>query len=327
MELLNKDDTRTKINDLTSAGIPFLFMVNFNAEQGVVVQLTDLMQSDIACCIKDTELGRKVKCSEECTTFNIQPISFNTYRKSFDNVQQHIKHGDTYLLNLTFASSLGKELKLETIYKQAKAPYKLLFGNQFLFYSPEPFIRIEHNQIYSFPMKGTISASVPNAAHILMENKKELYEHYTIVDLIRNDLSMVSSGVEVQRFRYIETLITDKGSILQTSSQISGNLPDNWKMNFGDILFRLLPAGSICGAPKEMTVGIIKESELSDRGFYTGVMGVFDGKDVDSCVIIRYIERGEDGCYYYRSGGGITSLSLAEEEYSELITKVYVPTI
>lgn len=328
MELLDRNDIRTRINDFASADVPFLFMINFTAEQGVVVKLSDLPQTGIACRIKGVELGKTVRSSfHPDSMFDIKPVDFDTYQRSFDNVQGHLKHGDTYLLNLTFATNLGKELDLETIYQKANAPYKLLFENKFLFYSPEPFIRIEQNKIYSFPMKGTISAAVPHAEQKLINNKKELYEHFTIVDLIRNDLSIVSSRVKVEQFRYVETLATDKGPILQTSSRIGGHLPENWKQHFSDLLFRLLPAGSISGAPKKMTIDIIRESELSDRGFYTGVMGIFDGENVDSCVIIRYLEQGDDGYYYYRSGGGITSRSTAKEEYEELISKVYVPTI
>ena len=73
--------------------------------------------------------------------------------------------------------------------------------------------------IYSYPMKGTIDASLPNARQELMDDKKEAAEHATIVDLIRNDLSRVASGVRVDRYRYIETLHTNKGDILHSLQQ------------------------------------------------------------------------------------------------------------
>ena len=99
-----------------------------------------------------------------------------------------------------------------------------------------------------------------------------------------------------------------------------------WEENFCDILFKLLPAGSISGAPKQKTLEIIDGVEIKDRGFYTGVFGLFDGKNVDSGVSIRFIEK-ENGKFWYRSGGGITALSSAEKEYQELIDKIHVPTI
>lgn len=107
----------------------------------------------------------------------------------------------------------------------------------------------------------------------------------------------------------------------QVSSEITGKLGADYKSKLGDILFSLLPAGSISGAPKKKTVEIIRHAEGEERGYYTGVCGYFDGESLDSCVLIRYLD--EQG--RYRSGGGITFLSQLEEEYQEMIDKVYVP--
>jgi len=86
----------------------------------------------------------------------------------------------------------------------------------------------------------------------------------------------------------------------------------------------MLPAGSVTGAPKKETVRIIRESEKYNRGWYTGIFGVFDGRNLDSAVMIRFIEN-DSGTMCYKSGGGITFMSNAESEYKELIGKVYVP--
>ena len=94
--------------------------------------------------------------------------------------------------------------------------------------------------------------------------------------------------------------------------------------NLGNILFSLLPAGSVTGAPKPKTVDIINETEIYSRGFYTGIFGYFDGRNLDSSVIIRYIEKQNDAMYF-KSGGGITFLSDWEKEYHEMLNKVYVP--
>jgi para-aminobenzoate synthetase component 1 len=85
-----------------------------------------------------------------------------------------------------------------------------------------------------------------------------------------------------------------------------------------------LPAGSVTGAPKAKTVEIIKAAEQEPRGFYTGILGIFDGKQLDSGVMIRFIEK-VDGRFFYRSGGGITTQSDCKAEYEEAINKIYVP--
>ena len=92
----------------------------------------------------------------------------------------------------------------------------------------------------------------------------------------------------------------------------------------GYIFEELLPAGSICGAPKKKTVEVIKTAEGYERGYYTGVFGYYENGRVESGVMIRFIEN-IDGQLYYKSGGGITVYSEAKKEYQELIDKVYAP--
>jgi para-aminobenzoate synthetase component 1 len=135
---------------------------------------------------------------------------------------------------------------------------------------------------------------------------------------------MVATEVCVERFMFIDRICTNKGDILQMSSQISGKLPINYQHSIGTILAKLLPAGSISGAPKSKTLEIIRKAERYDRGYYTGIFGVFDGKNLDSCVLIRYLEQCGDQ-FIFKSGGGITFLSDCRTEYDELIQKVYVP--
>ena len=135
---------------------------------------------------------------------------------------------------------------------------------------------------------------------------------------------MVANNVQVTRFRYIEEIRTIHKNLLQVSSEISGDLPGDYNRHLGDLIVKLLPAGSVSGAPKQKTVEIIRMAEKETRGYYTGVVGIFDGNMLDSGVMIRFLQRdGED--LYYRSGGGITVQSTAESEYQEAIDKVYVP--
>jgi para-aminobenzoate synthetase component 1 len=170
-------------------------------------------------------------------------------------------------------------------------------------------------------MKGTIDGNIPNAEELILSDTKELAEHATIVDLIRNDLSKVSKNVRVTKYRYYEQIKTQQGIIGQVSSEIEGILPENYNELIGDIIFDLLPAGSVSGAPKNKTKEIIAMAEQVERGYYTGVAGYFDGTNLDSCVLIRYLQSDK----IYRSGGGITAQSKALVEYEEMINKVYVP--
>ena len=175
-------------------------------------------------------------------------------------------------------------------------------------------------------MKGTISASRPDAENTLLTDAKEAAEHATIVDLIRNDLSQFARSVWVERYRYIDYLETSGGGLLQVSSEVAALLPGNWRDWLGTLMASLLPAGSISGAPKPKTVEIIRTAEGYDRGYYTGICGYFDGENLDSGVLIRFIEN-QHGQLVFKSGGGITARSDARAEYQEMIDKVYLPIL
>ncbi|NVO20324.1 MAG: aminodeoxychorismate synthase component I [Bacteroidetes bacterium] len=328
MKAHSLSDKNTAIRLMNSYGSqkkPFLFIVDFMAEHSIIQPLIDLDPEMLQFCIHgfgngqpfDAGTGKKM-------TFSKFPVTFESYAFQYDKVAREIEYGNSYLLNLTCPTPIAVNLDLHEIFDRSDAPYKLWFNNRFVVFSPETFIRIENGKISSFPMKGTIDASLPDAEQKLLSDPKELAEHYTIVDLIRNDLGGVASQVKVEEFRYIGRIETNYGALLQASSRITGILPDNYRENLGSILFRILPAGSISGAPKERTLQIIRETETYDRGFYTGVFGYFDGNNLDSGVMIRFIESTPEGMIF-KSGGGITSFSEAEKEYREMIAKVYVP--
>ena len=252
------------------------------------------------------------------------PISFEKYKKAFDEIIEEIKKGNTYLLNLTFPTQIETNLTLLEIFNISKAPFKLLFQDKFVCFSPERFVKIKNNKIYTYPMKGTIDASIPNAKEKILSNIKEMAEHTMVVDLLRNDLGIIGRDVKVNKFRFIDKIKAGEKELLQVSSEIEATLPDNWQKNWLELIMKMLPAGSISGTPKKKTVEIIKRVENYKRGYYTGIFGITDEKTfLDSAVIIRYIEKNRN--LIYKSGGGITIDSNAKNEYEELINKVYIP--
>lgn len=268
------------------------------------------------------ELNAKPNSSD--VSISVMSVSKENYKVRFNKVVSEIKKGNSFLVNLTCETPIDLNCKLKDIYTKSQAKYKLWYNERFVVFSPESFVKINDGHISSFPMKGTIDAEIPNAAEKILGNPKEAAEHSTIVDLIRNDLSIISEKVEVKRFRYIDELKTDRGKILQVSSEIIGKLSDDYNTVIGDILYSLLPAGSVTGAPKKKTVQIITDAESYKRGYYTGIFGIFDGINLDSGVMIRFIEKTTDG-FVYKSGGGITAYSNIDDEFNEMIQKIYVP--
>lgn len=373
-----KQEIIDKINQLASQDEPFLFVINYQGDKAFIRLLSDINPEE---CLFDFE-GRgnfshawKETLKEEIlkketwkketsekeiseTIWQIDPPLYEDYERSFNIVKSNIMAGNSYLTNLTCRVPVSCNLSLEDIFHRAKGKYKLLLRRKrnltpFVCFSPETFVRIKGGRIYSYPMKGTLDASLPNAEKQLMEDRKEAAEHATIVDLIRNDLSRVAENVRVDKYRYIDVLHTNKGDILQTSSEISGSLPEDYRQHLGEILDAQLPAGSITGAPKDKTMQIIQEAEGYDRGFYTGIMGIYDQGELNSAVMIRFIEeetspadfeadgeknfKAKEGKasegkepkasreLYFKAGGGITSKSDCQREYEEVIQKIYLP--
>jgi para-aminobenzoate synthetase component 1 len=302
---------------------PFCFAVDFELTKGYFVPdplNNKYFHFDIM------GQGNKPQTKSLLTNPNFKafPLSYSDYRKKFSIVKKSLSRGDSYLTNLTVKTPIETSFGLEDIFLLSTSPYQLFLENQFVSFSPERFVKIVGSTISTNPMKGTIDAKIPNALEKILGDFKETAEHNTIVDLLRNDLSLSANKVKVVRFRYVDKIKTSQRDILQVSSEIQGQLPNNLKNSLGDLIFRMLPAGSCSGAPKEATIKIIKEAEGEPRGFYTGIFGYFDGQSLDSAVLIRFIELSE-GQMFFRSGGGITAYSNCKSEYLEIIEKIYLP--
>jgi para-aminobenzoate synthetase component I len=316
-----------KMNQYGKEGRPFLFIIDFEKNNVEIFLEENIKKSNLFFDIDgltNYDYSQKISLPTE-NVWEKTPVDFELYQKAFGIVQHGLHRGDSFLTNLTFQTPVKTNFSFLQIFHHAKAKYKLLYKDDFICFSPEIFVKINaEGWIRSNPMKGTIDANIPDAKSLILNDLKEKSEHHTIVDLIRNDLSKVAKKVRVERFRYLDLITTNTKDLWQVSSEIIGELPENWKENIGTIFDTLLPAGSISGAPKSSTLQIINEAENYQRDFYTGIVGFFDGKTVNSGVMIRFLEKkGQD--LFFKSGGGITVFSNAEKEYLELLQKIYVP--
>lgn len=307
-----------KLSDLAVKRVPFLFYTDFKAERLHIFPLDELKANDISYTF-DNNLTK----TYSPMPFEKSPIPFETYKKKFNAVIEKIKSGETYLLNLTQPTTIHTNLSLDQIYERAHAAFKLRVKDEFVCFSPERFVRIEDNRIITYPMKGTIDANIPDAEQVLLNDPKEMAEHIMIVDLLRNDLGIVATDIQVEKFRYTQKIKAGNTELIQVSSKISGLLVDDWRSSLGQTIKSLLPAGSISGTPKKNTVKIIEEIENYTRDYYSGVFGIYDGEIFDSAVMIRFIEN-DNGRLVYKSGGGITIDSHVESEYNEMLNKIYL---
>ena len=308
------------------AGTPCFFLLDFELQEGYcyldpIRQPTGEIFFDFPAGRTPDPEGKKVAIE-----LSLQPEGLERYSQRFSIIQQGLQQGDSFLANLTLKTPISTTAGLEDIYLSSHATYRILLPGRFVSFSPECFITLRGEELSTHPMKGTIDATLPHATDLLRSDYKEGCEHHTIVDLMRNDLNQVALGVRVKRFKYLSALHTSRGELLQMSSEITGQVDRSAEtFDIAQLLLPLLPAGSISGAPKARTLELIREAEGEKRGFYTGIAGYFDGKDLDTAVLIRYVEQTPSGSYSYRSGGGITIHSQCEAEYHECLQKIYIP--
>ncbi len=299
------------------------FLIDFNGNKYIenIENIKDIYFSFPSFSHMPLDLPKK-----NCKITSKNPVSFKRYKDAFNYVIEEIKKGNTYLLNLTFPTLIKTNCSLLEIFASSKAPFKLYFKDKFVTFSPERFVKIQNDKIYTYPMKGTIDASIPRAREIILNDQKEMAEHTMVVDLLRNDLGIIGKHVKVNKFRFIDKIKAGEKELLQVSSEIEAQIP-SWQENWMEIISKMLPAGSVTGTPKKKTVEIIKKAENYQRGFYTGIFGITDEKTfLDSAVIIRYIEKTtKPNEFIYKSGGGITIDSDLKKEYEEMIKKVYIP--
>lgn len=325
LQINDLDQIRDKINQYTANGVEFFFAVNYELSEAIFVD-KPMEQSQLMFCFN----GKGNKPSKEFASsasskLEVFPNGLECYRSKFDIAYKELAQGTIKVMNLTERTPINFNMSCKEIFMNSNSPYQIYFPEHFVCFSPERFVHISSDgTISTNPMKGTIDASLPNAERQIIENQKEQEEHRAIVQLSMDELSEVATDVHISKFRYIDRIESHHRNLLQVSSEVVGKLKADAQSQMGDVLFKLLPAASISGSPRKEAIDIIARAEDVSRGYYCGIGGYFDGRDLDTAVLIRYIEvEGEK--HYFRSGGGITVKSNCEQEYQEVLDKIYLP--
>ena len=252
------------------------------------------------------------------------------YARAFEEVQRQLRLGNSYEVNLTYREAVASPVDPVTAYLRLReaspAPYAGYLqhaGVCLLSSSPERFALVDRDRwLETKPIKGTTPrGATPDEDErlrvSLATDAKFRAENLMIVDLLRNDLSMVCEPgtVTVPELMAVESYAT----VHQLVSTVRGRLRDG--VGTVEALRALFPAGSMTGAPKLRTMQIIEGVEDSPRGVYAGAFGWVgaDGR-ADLGVVIRTLvaRPAADGWRYtLGTGGGITVRSDVDEEYAE----------
>mgnify|MGYP000013966609 CR=1 FL=1 len=274
-----------------------------------------------------------IKIKKENGPFKINPtFSKEEYLEKVAVLRQHIKRGDCYEINFcqqfvaenVFFNVVETYQKLSAVSPAPFGSFYKLNNNYCLCASPERFLQKKGNQLISQPIKGTsrreadVLKDEANKKH-LIESAKEKSENVMVVDLVRNDMSMVceKGSVKVKELFGIYSF----PQVHQMISTIQGTLSAN--KTFTDAIKACFPMGSMTGAPKKSVMQLIEKYEKVERGLFSGSIGYINPEgDFDFNVVIRSI--------FYNSlkkqlsffaGSGITFYSKGEEEYEECMMK------
>ncbi|WP_331372183.1 aminodeoxychorismate synthase component I [Sinorhizobium chiapasense] len=256
---------------------------------------------------------------------------FPAYRARFERLHQHLRQGDCYQANLTMPIharwSGDPRAAFWSLIERQPVKYGALValdGPVLLSRSPELFFRVDTDGwIETHPMKGTAprgATAKEDAAIIaaMRADEKTQAENRMIVDLLRNDISRVTTvgTLDVPKLFDIETYPT----VHQMVSHVRAKLrPDT---GIADIFAALFPCGSITGAPKIRAMEILHDLEGGPRDAYCGAIGFIAPSGVMRFnVAIRTISLFPDGRAVFNVGGGIVFDSKAEAEYDECLLK------
>lgn len=256
-------------------------------------------------------------------------------------VKAYIRDGDTFQANisqrLVAPAAVHPVEAYDALRTVNPAPYSALIefsgrasafggdrwsGTDLVSASPELLIERDGDRIVTEPIAGTRPrGETPEADERLeadlLNDEKERAEHAMLVDLERNDLGKICAygSVDVEEYRRIDRY----SEVMHLVSLVEGRLAPAYSL--ADAIAAAFPGGTITGAPKPRTMEIIDEMETTQRGPYTGGIGIFgfDGNATLN-IIIRTLTR-HDEEYHLRVGAGIVHDSLPNTEYDETLAK------
>jgi para-aminobenzoate synthetase / 4-amino-4-deoxychorismate lyase len=256
------------------------------------------------------------------------------YSDEIDRIRAAIAAGETYQTNFTFrlrapfsGDALALYEQLRIAHEQSFCAFLNLGRFRIVSLSPELFFRFADGELVARPMKGTrprgrYPAEDAERAAELLASEKDRAENLMIVDLVRNDLGRIAvvGSVHVPSLFALERYPT----VWQMTSTITARPTPG--LSFADVFAALFPCGSVTGAPKIATMGMIADLERTPREVYCGAIGLLtpDEGAVFSVAIRTLVIDSERGEACYGVGGGVTWDSTSAGEYAEALVKAAV---
>jgi len=296
-------------------------------------RLTLICHGDISARLHWLDEHQKIRSASAPFRLNAPwqaNMSREEYGQKFRQIQEYIRDGDCYQINLAQRFSTdysGDEwqafLRLNQSNRAPFSAFLRLPENTVLSLSPERFIWLKENQIQTRPIKGTLPrcedpTEDARQAERLAGSEKDRAENLMIVDLLRNDIGRVAvpGSVRVPELFVVEPF----PAVHHLVSTITAQLPQD--CHPAALLRACFPGGSITGAPKVRAMEIIEELEPHRRNGYCGSIAYISCcGTMDSNITIRTLltSQGKIHCW---AGGGIVADSKEQAEYQETFDKI-----
>lgn len=285
----------------------------------------------------DTILPAPGRVTSNGPVFDPKPAwSFEDYEKRFRRLHQHLREGDCYQANLTFPIDAHWSGDPLAAFRALAARQRVKYGALValgdpivLSRSPELFFEVgADGWIETHPMKGTAPRGTTpeedSALKAFLQNDpKNQAENRMIVDLLRNDISLVSEvgTLDVPELFRVESYATVHQMVSRVRAKLSRDA------TISRIFSALFPCGSITGAPKIRAMEILLALEQRPRDVYCGAIGWIEPSGrMRFNVAIRTISLYAGGDAVFNVGGGIVFDSSAEAEYAECLLKARYAT-
>lgn len=316
-------------------------LIVFDNFKQKIILITGIMLEDLENSYKSAknklesiEILLKKPCDKNIESFYLDStlkadFSESEYCQMVQKAKQYIYEGDIFQVVLSNAMRGKARGSLFDVYRVLRtinpSPYMFYFSSnniEIAGASPETLVRLQDSKLYTYPLAGSRKRG-QNAKEDellkqeLLNDTKELSEHNMLVDLGRNDIGKIAKigSVEVEKYMNVELY----SHIMHISSTICGDIMED--KDALDALDAILPAGTLCGAPKIRACEIINELEGNSRGIYGGSIGYLDfSGNMDMCIAIRLVYK-KDADICVRSGAGIVYDSKPKSEFLECSNK------
>ncbi|MBH1959672.1 MAG: anthranilate synthase component I family protein [Flavobacteriia bacterium] len=250
------------------------------------------------------------------------------YRNSVETAKKHCFRGDVFQLVLSrrFQQKfVGDEFNVYRALRNINpSPYLFFFDYgdyKLMGSSPESQLIIKDQKAIIHPIAGTFKRTGNieedfKAAEELKKDAKENAEHTMLVDLARNDLSILGKNTEVSKLKEIQFFSHVIHMVSEVTTEVN---PDQ---NPYEMIATTFPQGTLSGAPKYRAMQLIDEYEKTTRSYYGGCIGFvgFDGSCNQAIMIRTFLSK--NNTLYYQAGAGIVAKSSAENELQEVNNKL-----